>query len=182
MKKVIVFATLFLAGFLNHATVKAQVNVQVNIQNQPGWGPIGYDYVEYYYFPDYNFYYDVVQGKYLIYSNSKWIFSNSVPSRYRFDPFTAYKVVVNERNPYLRNKFHQREYNKFKGNGGNQPMIRDSKDNKYHASKGHPEYNKQSPAPEVKKQSTPGRQNEAERKNETTSKTDQSNKGQKRNN
>lgn len=113
---------------------------QININNQPGWGPVGYDYVDFYYFPDFNIYFDLSREQYLIYRNGVWAYSYYVPANYRFDPYTAYKVIINESKPYLRNKIHIKEYAQFKDRGvANQPMIRDSRDNKYYASKGHPQ-------------------------------------------
>ena len=38
---------------------KAQINLHININQQPVWGPTGYDHVDYYYLPDINAYYNV---------------------------------------------------------------------------------------------------------------------------
>ncbi len=141
MKKIIAIASLlFLGVSLNSLGANAQVNVQVNINSQPGWGPTGYDYAQFYYFPDYDFYYDISRAQYLIFRNNIWSYVTTVPSRYRFDPYNAYKVVINQNKPYLYNKSHRSSYAQFKGQGGQQPMIRDSKDTKYYESKGHPNY------------------------------------------
>ncbi len=51
MKKCIIIFCLILSGGL-YGTMSAQnVNVTVNISQQPAWGPTGYDYAGYYYFP-----------------------------------------------------------------------------------------------------------------------------------
>ncbi len=107
-------------------TANAQVNVQVNIGNQPEWGPTGYDYAQYYYFPDYDFYYDIDRAEYIIFKNKIWSYVKLLTSSYRFDPYNAYKVVVNQNNPYMHNKSHRTKYKNFKGQGPKQPMIKDN--------------------------------------------------------
>lgn len=142
MKKSIIIASMLLLGILaGNIPSNAQVNVQINIGNQPGWGPTGYDYAQFYYFPDYNFYYDIIKEQYIIYRNSGWYYVNTISNSYRFDPYNAYKVVVNQNKPYLYNKTHKNNYAQYKGQGGQQPMIRDSKESKYYESNGHPNYN-----------------------------------------
>lgn len=140
MRKLLAAAFLNLVLIVGNNTIStAQVNISINIGSQPGWGPTGYDYVEFYYFPDFNFYYDVAKAQYLIYRNSGWYYTNSITSRYRnFDPYTAYKVVVNQKNPYLYNKAHKSKYAQYKGKGENQSLIRGSKEEKYYQSKDHP--------------------------------------------
>lgn len=142
MKKVIaIVSMLFAATTINSSPASAQVNVQVNIGSQPTWGPVGYDYVQFYYFPDYDFYYDIGKAQYIIFRNNVWTYVANIPSRYRFDPYNAYKVVVNQNKPYLFNKTHKKNYAQYKGQGPQQGMIRDSRDNKYYESKGHPNHN-----------------------------------------
>lgn len=142
MKKVIaIVSVLFAATTFNSMPASAQVNVQVNIGNQPAWGPTGYDYAQFYYFPDYDFYYDIGKAQYIIFRNNVWAYVASVPSRYRFDPYNTYKVVVNQNRPYISNKAHKKNYAQYKGQGPQQGMIRDSKEQKYYESKGHPNHN-----------------------------------------
>ena len=142
MKKVIaIISMLFVATTFNNIPASAQVNVQVNIGNQPAWGPVGYDYVQFYYFPDYDFYYDIGKAQYIIFRNNVWTYVTTIPSRYRFDPYNAYKVVVNQNKPYLFNKTHKKNYAQYKGQGPQQGMIRDSRENKYYESKTHPNHN-----------------------------------------
>lgn len=60
MKKfLLAFALLIgVASFYN--TSEAQnINISINIGRQPAWGPVGYDYVDYYYMPDINCYFNV---------------------------------------------------------------------------------------------------------------------------
>lgn len=149
MKKIIIAALMAVSLISISSITRAQVNVQVNIGNQPAWGPSGYDYASYYYFPDYNFYFDVSSNQYIIPSNNKWVYVKTVPARYQFDPYNAYKAVVKQSKPYLYNKSHISEYAKFKGQGSKQGMIRDSKEEKYFESKGHPrhdEWSKKQPS------------------------------------
>lgn len=139
MKKVMI-VLLLLAGSAGMQTANAQVKVNINIGNQPAWGPTGFDHVDYYYFPDNNIYYDIVKAQYIFLRGGQWIFTNSLPSSYgRFDPYNAYKVVVNDPNPYRNNKRDITRYSKYKGQH-NPYMIRDSHDVKYYESKQHPQH------------------------------------------
>lgn len=131
MKKIVAVMAMMIAVAGMGYTASAQVNAQVNINSQPDWGPVGYDYVQSYYFPDYNFYYDVIRGKYIVLNNNQWVYTTIAPAGMGFDPYRAYKVVVNEKRPYNYNQKHRREYARYKGQGPQQPMIRDSRDEKY---------------------------------------------------
>lgn len=117
----------------------AQVDVNVNIGRQPLWGPVGYDVVEYYYLPDVEAYYYVPRGQFVYLNGGNWVFANSLPARYRtYNLYTGYKVVINEPKPYVYFNDHKVKYAKYKGWGGKQAVIRDSRDPKYYVIKGHP--------------------------------------------
>ena len=62
----LVSAALFVA---NKST--AQVSVQVNIGDQPEWGPAGYAYAEYYYMPDIEAYYYVPRRQFVYLSGGQ---------------------------------------------------------------------------------------------------------------
>lgn len=141
MKKIIAIAALFLMGITFAPKAQAQINIQINIGNQPAWGPTGYDYAQFYYFPDYNFYYDVMTGQYIIYRRNAWVYTTVIPAAYGFNPYRAYKVVINQNRPYAYNASHIRSYGRYKGQWARQQMIRDSRDYKYFASKSHPRHN-----------------------------------------
>jgi len=142
MKKLVLFAAVLMVSLFSINNAKAQVSLNINIGSQPLWGPAGYDHVDYYYLPDINAYYYVPSGQY-IYSNAgHWISANSLPVQYRnFDLYSAYKVVINEPKPYLRNNVYVARYSKYKNYGGHQTIIRDSRDTKYNIVKSHPNYN-----------------------------------------
>ncbi len=141
MKK-LVLILLIGTGFLVHQKVDAQVKVNINIGSQPVWGPVGYDYVEYYYLPDIETYYYVPTRKFVYLNNGQWVFSTSLPSRYRsYNLNSGYKVVLNEPRPYLNFSRDRVTYAKYKGNRG-QVIIRNSNDAKYYVVKGHPKYNR----------------------------------------
>ncbi len=143
MKRIVAIASmLFLSISFGITEAQAKISIRINIGSQPGWGPTGYDYAQYYYFPDYDFYYDIERAKYIIFRNNAWTYVSTVPATYRFDPYNAYKVVVNQNKPYLYNKTHRATYAQYKGKARQQVMIRDSRDYKYYASKGHPNHNK----------------------------------------
>lgn len=117
----------------------AQVSVNINIGSQPLWGPVGYDRVDYYYFPDIEAYYSVPRGQFIYLSNGRWIFSASLPSRFaRYDLYRGYKVVINSPTPYLYFKNHKAQYAKYRGWMGKQKAIKFSDDPKYFVVKGHP--------------------------------------------
>lgn len=53
MKKLILSAALLLSCFaVKTASAQVSVSLGVNIGSQPAWGPVGYDYANYYYMPD----------------------------------------------------------------------------------------------------------------------------------
>ncbi|MBA4312587.1 MAG: hypothetical protein C0417_08145 [Chlorobiaceae bacterium] len=134
---------ILIATMLLVSTLQAQVsiNLNVNLDRQPVWGPTGYDYVEYYYLPDIEVYYYVPQHRYYYYDRGRWRYSSYLPSRYsNFDFYNSYKVVVNEREPYRNHKTYKEKYSSYKGRH-DQQVIRDSRDSKYFVNKKHPEHN-----------------------------------------
>jgi hypothetical protein len=118
--------------------------VNVNIGSQPVWGPVGYDHVDYYYLPDIETYYYVPTRQFVYFDNGRWIYSSSLPYRYRnYDLNRGYKVVVNERRPYMNFSLHRAEYSRYRNYGGRQMIIRNSNDPRYYVVKGHPRYDYQ---------------------------------------
>lgn len=148
MKKLVLFAAVLMVSFFSLNNAKAQVNVSVNIGSQPLWGPTGYNHVDYYYIPDVDAYYYVPSSQYIYLVNGRWVWANALPARYNnFNLYNAYKVVLNSPKPYLQHNVHVTKYVNYKNYGGRQTVIRDSRDTRYAAVKGHPNYNvKQAPA------------------------------------
>ena len=132
MKKIqllILNISLFLLG---SSMVSAQVGVNININVQPQWGPAEYDYVEYYYMPEYDIYYYAPQRQFVYLRGTNWVMVNSLPTQYRHvDLYNTYKVVINEPKPYLKHKYYADHYKQYKGQHSKQGSIRDSKDAKY---------------------------------------------------
>ena len=118
-----------IAGFIyNNASAQVRVNVNLNIGSQPAWGPTGYDYVDYYYMPDIDVYYNVPQRQYVYLDGGRWLFAASLPARYRnYDIYRGYKVVVNEPRPYLRAPYYRDRYAGYRGCYGKQTIIRDNR-------------------------------------------------------
>jgi hypothetical protein len=141
MKKVIICAALFLsATFYKDAAAQIRFNVNFNIGSQPVWGPVGYDYVEYYYLPDIESYYYVPTRQFVYMSGNRWIFSASLPPRYRsYDLYSGYKVVVNRPRAYTYFNEDRTRYGGYRGNHS-QVIIRNSSDSRYYQIKGHPRY------------------------------------------
>jgi hypothetical protein len=134
---IVLIAALFLSG--TSSTLNAQVRA-FNLESQPIWGPTGYDYVEYYYLPDIEAYYNVPQHRYYYYNNGSWITRSYLPSRFNnYDFYNSYKVVVNERDPWKNHKTYRNKYSSYK-NRHDQQVIRDSRDSKYFVNKKHPEH------------------------------------------
>lgn len=123
---VVLFAGLFAAQ-----ETQAQVRVSINIGSQPVWGPVGYDYVNYYYLPDIDAYYSVPRHQFIYLSDGQWIFSASLPPRYRgYDLYSGYKVVVNDPQPYMHANVYRERYAPYRGRH-DQVVIRDSHDSRY---------------------------------------------------
>ncbi|PWS33541.1 hypothetical protein [Pedobacter paludis] len=142
MKKLFLFAAVLMVSLFSINNAKAQVSLNINIGQQPVWGPTGYDHVDYYYFPDIDAYYYVPSGQYIISNGGHWVWVNSLPAQYaNFDLYRSYKVVVNKPRPYLQNNYYVTNYSRYKNYGGRQTVIRDSRDAKYYVVKGHPNYN-----------------------------------------
>lgn len=136
MKKFIVAFALLIGATSLYNTVEAQsVNISVNIGRQPAWGPVGYDYVNYYYFPDIDCYYDVNIGMFYYYDRGRWMSARYLPYGYRnYDLYGLYKVVLNVHEPWRYHRTHYRDYARYRGYR-NQVVIRDSRDYRYHNSR-----------------------------------------------
>ncbi len=146
MKKVIICGIFFLtAATFKNADAQVRVNLNVNIGSQPNWGPVGYDYVEYYYLPDVEAYYYVPRRQFVYLSGGRWIFSGYLPPAYRsYDLYSGYKVVVNQPRAYQYYSTHKVKYAGYRGNRGGQVIIRNSNDPKYYVVKGHPKHSNKS--------------------------------------
>lgn len=137
MRKLIVLGILGVIGWMPFKA-EAQVSLSVNIGSQPLWGPVGYDYVDNYYLPDIECYYNVGRRQFIYMDNNRWIFSASLPSRYRgYDLYNGYKVVVNSRDPYRNFDRDRIAYARYRSVRGQQ-VIRYSNDSRYYVVKGHP--------------------------------------------
>ncbi len=124
------------------APVNAQINIDLNVGSQPVWGPVGYDYVENYYVPDLDLYYNVPQNRYYYYEKDRWVYNTNLPSRYsRFNLYNHYKVIVNEPEPWRKHKYYKDKYYSYRGRH-DQQLIHDSRDFKYFVIKNHPNHNK----------------------------------------
>lgn len=146
MKKITyLLAILFSCCLGKVASAQIRVNLGLNINSQPAWGPVGYDHAEYYYMPEINSYYSVTSHQYIYNQNNRWVRTTTLPARYsNYDLYKGYKVVLNERDPWLRDNVYRVRYAKYKGRH-DQVVIRDSRDRKYekHWVKQQEKYDKQ---------------------------------------
>ncbi|TDQ78026.1 hypothetical protein [Sphingobacterium yanglingense] len=124
MKRCFYLSLLFIGlGFSQPS--QAQVSVNINIGSQPLWGPVGYDYVRYYYMPEIDVYYDVTSRKYTYYQGNKWVTKSKLPGRYKhFDVYRTYKVVLNDPSPWRYHNNHRRHYGHYAHNH-TQVILRD---------------------------------------------------------
>jgi len=142
MKKLILTAVILLSCLtFKNANAQLRLSLGVNIGAQPEWGPVGYDHADYYYIPDVGAYYDVNAHQYIYLENNVWVHRGFLPDRYRnYDLYGGYKVVVNGRNPWMRDNVYRAKYAGYRGRRG-QSIIRDSRDNRYanhwHGDDGH---------------------------------------------
>lgn len=134
----VLIAALFMASTLN---AQLSISLGFNLDNQPAWGPTGYDYVEYYYMPDIEVYYNVSQHRYYYNSGGRWRYSSNLPSRFSsYNIYNSYKVVINEKTPWKNHESYREKYYSYRDRHDQQP-IRDSHDSKYFVNKNHPEHN-----------------------------------------
>jgi hypothetical protein len=130
MKKITLIAATIFSSLL-YTTAQAQISLNVNIGSQPAWGPVGYDYVENYYLPDIDVYYDVPNRQYVYLNNNVWVRSRALPTRYaNYNIYNGYKVVINEPQPWKRANVYRTKYVGYKGRK-DQVIIRNSSDVKY---------------------------------------------------
>lgn len=116
MKRNLLAFALFLAALSFTPLAAQQVSVNINIGRQPAWGPVGYDYVSYYYLPDINCYYDIDLQIFYYPYRGQWASAQYLPYSYRdYDLYRMYKVVVNDSRPWMYNSNHIRSYARYKG-------------------------------------------------------------------
>ena len=129
MKLFLIHSAIIITLIFSFGKSEAQTSVRLNIGSQPVWGPVGYDYAEYYYMPEYETYYYVPKRQFVYNEGGRWVFVSALPPRFgKVNLYSTYKVVVNEPRAYLHFSDHKVKY---KGNGGPQIIIRDSKEPKY---------------------------------------------------
>ncbi|MBN9338046.1 MAG: hypothetical protein J0I88_09410 [Chryseobacterium sp.] len=116
MKRLIFLFVLTTTSFTTNL-FKAQVNVNININSQPEWGPRGYNYVESYYLPEYDIYYNVPKRRYYYFSGNRWLYSTALPVRYRhINLYQTHKIVLVDRYPFKKHKIHYKQYARYRNN------------------------------------------------------------------
>ncbi|HLX12189.1 MAG TPA: hypothetical protein VKS81_05200 [Bacteroidota bacterium] len=144
LKQRLVWLCIAVGIFCSASALYSQVRIGVNLNigDQPVWGPVGYDHVEYYYLPDIDVYYNVPNHVFFYYEDGRWRRRSELPPRWaNYDLYHSYKVVVNERRPYLHADVYRARYHEFVGRR-DQVVIRDSHDERYFVNKDHPEHGK----------------------------------------
>lgn len=136
MKRLLLVIGLFIGlPSLFNATKAQNISINVNIGNQPAWGPVGYEYAEYYYFPDIDCYYGINTGLFHFRNRGRWVAAYYLPDAYRYyDLYHLYKVVLNVNDPWRYHNRHYRDYARYRGYR-NQIVIRDSREHRYYKSR-----------------------------------------------
>ena len=126
MKKLLFILGLGLViGMAHNNKVEAQVHVSVNIDIHPAWGPSGYNYVEYYYIPEINVYYDLINRVYYYPYRNRWVSAMYLPEPYwYYDFYSLYKVVLNGvARPWRHNRNHIHLYSGYCYNYAQVPIY-----------------------------------------------------------
>ena len=146
MKKIPLLLFVIALFLIASIKVNAQIGVSINLNLQPQWGPTDYDYVDYYYMPEYDLYYYAPQKQFIYQRGNRWVTVHSLPYQYRHvNLYNTYKVVINEPKPYLKHKYYADHYRGFKGQHMQHTIIRESRDPRYergHEQPGYKEYKK----------------------------------------
>jgi hypothetical protein len=131
MKKLF-FAVLFISAMgFKSADAQFSIHLNLNLGDQPEWGPTGYDHAEYYYMPDIDTYYDVPHHQYVYMSHGRWTRGAALPPRYaNYDMYHSYKAVINSPAPYMHADVYRAKYANYRGRH-DQQIIRDSHDEHY---------------------------------------------------
>lgn len=126
MKKLLLLVAFLSAGLV-YQSASAQVSISANINiGRPIWAPVDYVYADNYYFPEYDMYYDVRARQYHYLDRGRWVCAPSIPVFYRNVDFVrARKVVIHERNPYMRNDYWRSRYGNRRDFG--RPDYRDNR-------------------------------------------------------
>ena len=124
LRKAMLIVLITMSTFMLKSA-SAQVNISFNVNTQPLWGPANVDYVEYYYLPEVDVYYNVPTSQYVYLSRGKWITVNTLPASYRVDLYRTYKVVINEKRPYMNHSMYKTKYVKYKHSYNKQSPNRD---------------------------------------------------------
>ncbi|GGD20592.1 hypothetical protein [Flavobacterium orientale] len=111
IKKLIILASI-LVLFTMCAPSRPAVVYQP--EPPPMWGPVGYDQVRYYYFPDMMVYYDVHSSMFIYPRGNRWVSAYYLPNHYgHFDLYNSYKVGLMDYygpSPYNNFNMHMQQY------------------------------------------------------------------------
>lgn len=114
---IIVAAALSSCSMGHYPVEQPHIAGSINISLQPAWGPAGYDYAMFYYFPDFNFYYDVTEARFYYKNYGRWVWARTLPvgRGYPTDLHRYYKVVINTPSPWRYNSRHRTQYRHYRG-------------------------------------------------------------------
>jgi len=108
---------LLFCGFISTPAKAQRVDVRLNI-NLPQWAPRyeNVEQVQYYYLPDIECYYDVLNREFVYLEDGNWIFRNTLPPAYSwFDLNNAFIVVLNSNvhQPWMHFHYYVAHYPRY---------------------------------------------------------------------
>jgi len=109
-------ATIVLCALFSVNTGKAQTSfaLNVNIGRQAGLQAANYYESQYYYFPEIDLFYDIVNRRFVYFENNRWVYASELPYTYRgYDVSRGYKVMINEYKPYLHGNEYREKYREY---------------------------------------------------------------------
>jgi hypothetical protein len=72
---------------------------------------------QYYYLPEIDLYYDIVNRWYIYFERNRWVYNSELPAMYRgYNLARGYKVLINEYKPYLHASEYREQYRNYYNN------------------------------------------------------------------
>ena len=105
---------LFLFGSI--AFFSEGLNAQPNPYSLPPWAPAHIVGVRYYYLPDIETYYDIINQDFVYLENGQWLFSYSLPPMYSgYDLYNGFVITldVNVYQPWMHHHFYVSNYPRY---------------------------------------------------------------------
>jgi len=140
---IVVVCSLSFTTSFAQTPYKSNAEFESNIANQPIWGPVGYNHVEYYYLPEIDAYYFVPKHRFIYAKGGQWKSRSNLPARHEgYNMFNTSKIVINEQTPYLNHMDYEVRALYAWNDHSTKQSIRDSHNPIYFENRKHPEHAK----------------------------------------